>query len=92
MSCGVVHRLRSDPKFLRLWWRLAATVPIQPPTREHPDDEGAGLKKKKKSTQIISFCHGKFSESWGWCLIMFKYSTDTQRGGNYAKVRFTGSL
>ena len=30
LSCGVSHRLGSDPKFLWLWCRLAAAAPIQP--------------------------------------------------------------
>ena len=52
VSCGVGHRLGSDPTLLWLWlwlWcKLAATIAIQPLAWEFPYAVGFGPKKKKK--------------------------------------------
>ena len=48
MSCGVGHRLGSDPTLLWLWWSPAATALIRPLALELPYAEGAALKSKKK--------------------------------------------
>ena len=49
MSCGVGGRRGSDPALLRLWWRLAAVVPIGPLVWEPPPYAmGVALKSKKK--------------------------------------------
>ena len=66
MSCGVGHRLSSDPELLWLWCRLAATVPIQPITWEPPYAAGAALKKtkNKKRTRKINFTNQ-------WFLVIF---------------------
>ena len=46
MSCGVGHRLGSDPKWL--WRRLAAVAPIRPLAWEPPYAVGAVPKSQKK--------------------------------------------
>ena len=43
-NCGVGHRRGSDPTLLWLWWRPAATVPIQPLAWEPPYATGGALK------------------------------------------------
>ena len=48
MSCGVGHRLGSDPVLLWLWRRPAATTLIQSLAWEPPYAMGMALKKKKK--------------------------------------------
>ena len=48
LSCGVGRRCGSDPAFLWLWCRLAATAPIQSLAWESPHAAGGVLKKKKK--------------------------------------------
>ena len=48
MSCGVGHRLGSDPTLLWLWCRPAAVAPIGPLAWEPPYDEGAAVKRQKK--------------------------------------------
>ena len=48
MSCGVGHRLSSDPALLWLWCRPAAVALIQPLAWEPPYAAGAALKKKAK--------------------------------------------
>ena len=52
VSCGVGHRLSSDPAMLWLWRRPVATAPIRPLAWEPPYAEGAAqdITKKKKST------------------------------------------
>ena len=50
MSCGVGHRLGSDPALLWLWRRLAAAAPILPLAWEFPYAAGAALKSQKKTT------------------------------------------
>ena len=47
MSCGIAHRCSSDPPWLWLWCRPAATAPILTLAREFPYAVGAALKKKK---------------------------------------------
>ena len=44
----------SDPALLRLWWRLAAVTPIQPPAWELPHAAGVALEKKKRRTSICT--------------------------------------
>ena len=48
MICGADCRRGSDPTFLWLWQRLAATAPIGPLAWEPPYALGAALKKTKK--------------------------------------------
>ena len=47
MSCGVGHRCGSNPMWLWLWCRLAATAPIQPLAWEPPYAVDAALKRQK---------------------------------------------
>ena len=49
MSCGVCRRHGSDPVLRWLWYRLAATAPIQPLAWELPYTAGVALKDKKKA-------------------------------------------
>ena len=53
MSCGVGGRHGSDPAFLWLWRRLAATAPIQALAWEPPYAAGAALEKGKKTKKKI---------------------------------------
>ena len=48
MSCGVGHRLSSDPALLWLWHRLVATAAIRLLAWEPPYAAGAAQKKGKK--------------------------------------------
>ena len=48
MSCGVGRRHGSDPVFLWLWHRLAATALIRPPACESPYAAGVALEKAKR--------------------------------------------
>jgi len=48
MSYGVGHRCGSDPEFLWLWCRPAATAPIGPLAWEPPYATGAALEKTKR--------------------------------------------
>ena len=43
-----------DPALLWLWYRSAATAPIQPPAWEPPYATGAALREKKKKKKVIS--------------------------------------
>ena len=57
MSCGVGHRLSSDPTLLWLWHRLAAVAPILPLSWRLPyaaDVLKKQKKKKKKSSSILN--------------------------------------
>ena len=54
MSCGIGHRHSSDPMWLWLWCRLAATSLIWPLVWEPPYAAGAALKKKKNRSWIAS--------------------------------------
>ena len=51
MSCDVGHRHGSDPTFLWLWGRLAATVLIR--AWELPYAVGTALKKKEKKIRNV---------------------------------------
>ena len=58
MTCGVGHRLGTDPTLLWLWCRLAATAPMRLQAWEPPYAVGSALrqkdkkkKKKKKKTR-----------------------------------------
>jgi len=56
VSCGVGHRLGSDPMLLWLWRRPVATAPIQPLAWEPPYAAGAAqemAKRQKKKRSII---------------------------------------
>ena len=62
MSCGVGHRLGSDPALLWLWRRLAAIAPIRPLAWEPPYAAGAAQKwqkdkKKKKKPYSPALLH-----------------------------------
>ena len=48
MSCGTGRRCGSDLVLLWLWWRPAATAPIQPLAWETPYATGTALKERKK--------------------------------------------
>ena len=48
MSCGVGQRLSSDPALLWLWYRLAATAPIQSLAWEPPYATPVALKSKNE--------------------------------------------
>ena len=47
-SCGVSHRLSSDPAWLWLWGRLAAIAPIRSLAWKLPYTAGAALKRQIK--------------------------------------------
>ena len=55
VSCGVDHRLGSDPALLWLWCRLATAAPIQPLAWELPYAAGVVLKRKKKNLKKHAF-------------------------------------
>jgi hypothetical protein len=65
MSCGVSHRLGSDPALLWLWCRLAATAPIRPLTWEPPHAKDTALKRHtQKKARLTDFSEwGGFE--WG---------------------------
>ena len=69
MSCGVGQRLGSDPAFLWLWCRLAATDPIRPLAWEPPHAAGAaqrnGKNKKDKKLKIKNNLKNK-KEQMSW--------------------------
>ena len=48
MICSVGHRLGLDPVLLWLWYRPAATAPIQLLAWEPPYAIGAALKRQKQ--------------------------------------------
>ena len=48
MSCGVGHRLGSDPELLWLWRRLAASALIRALVWETPYTRSAALENTKK--------------------------------------------
>ena len=48
MSCGVGRRCGSDPAWLWLWCRRAATTLIRPLAWEPPYAAGAALEKRQK--------------------------------------------
>ena len=55
MSCGIGHRLGSDPALLLLWlWRrLAAIAPIRPLAWKLPPAMSVALKTKKKKKKKV---------------------------------------
>ena len=53
MSCGVGHRLNSDPVLLWLWCRLVATALIQALAWEPPYATGEALKRKEKKKKNL---------------------------------------
>ena len=65
MSCGVDCRRGSDPALLWLWYRLAATAPIQPLAWETPYAMGAALEKGEKQN--------KQTKQTSKCIISDKY-------------------
>ena len=65
MSCGVGHRLSSDPKLLWLWRRLAPVALIGPLAWEPPHAVGSALKrqkKKRKGKKKEIFLESQFEE------------------------------
>ena len=52
MSCGVGHRLGSDPALLWLLLRPATTDPIRPLASEPPYAAGMALEKTKKKKKL----------------------------------------
>ena len=57
MSCGIGHRLGSDPALLWLWHRLAAIALTQPLPWELPYAKSTAPKKQKKTFQICFHIH-----------------------------------
>ena len=51
MSCGVGHRLGSDPALLCLWQRPVAMAPIRPLAWEPPYAMGVILEKNTTTTK-----------------------------------------
>ena len=56
MSCGVGHRLGSDPALLWLWRRLAAVAPTRPLVWELPCAAGGALKRQKEKLKQERKC------------------------------------
>ena len=52
MTCGVGRRRGSDPEWLWLWLRPAATAPIGPLAWEPPYVVGVALKRQKKKKAL----------------------------------------
>ena len=57
MSCGVSHRLGSDPTLLWLWRRPVATAPFGPLAWEPPYAEGVAqeMAKRQKKESFIQY-------------------------------------
>ena len=53
MTCGVGHRLGSDP--VLPWGRMAAVASIRPLVRESPYVTTAALKSKKKKKSACGY-------------------------------------
>ena len=53
VSCGVGHKLGSDPMQLLMWCRPVAVALIRPLAWELPYAAGAALKRKKQTTKKI---------------------------------------
>ena len=53
VSCGVGHRLGSDPALLWLWCRPGATAPIRPLAWEPPYAAGVAQRNSKKKKKKI---------------------------------------
>jgi len=63
MSCGVGHRLGSDPALLWLWHKPEATALIRPLAWEPPYAMGVALEKHtKKKIKIKKNLH--ITDSW----------------------------
>ena len=87
MSCGIGHRLGSDPVLLWLWHRPAATAPTRSLAWEPPYAVDVALKrqKTKKITQNTNCLMQKAGGVGGWDLKNKKTFTNrrgkTGRGG-----------
>ena len=57
MSCGVGHRLGSDPTLLWLWSRPVAIAPIRLLAWEPPFASGKALEKDQKKKKILLIQH-----------------------------------
>ena len=64
MSCGVGHRLCSDPELLWLWCRTAATAPTRPLAWEPPHATGVAFERQKKKRNKIRQIARGCIESW----------------------------
>ena len=53
MSCGIGRSCGSDPVLLWLWYRPAATAPIQPLAWELPYVTGVAQKRPKKNKKLL---------------------------------------
>ena len=71
VRCGVGHRRGSDPVWLWLWYRPAATAPILPLAWEPPCAAGAALKRreKKKKKDFEEKCEKKLVGLRFWILL-----------------------
>ena len=58
MSCGVGCRCGSDLALLWLWYRPAATVPIQPLAWKLSNAVGSAIKRQKKKSLQMESCRG----------------------------------
>ena len=56
MSCGIGRRCGSDPTWLWLWYRQAATAPMRSLAWEPPCATGAALEKTKKKNWELLHC------------------------------------
>ena len=68
MSCGVGHRLGSDPALLWLWCRPVATALIRPLAWEPPHAMGAALEKTERLKKKKGYSHGPGAEEAGYSL------------------------
>ena len=57
MSCGIGHRLGSDPVLLWLWCRPAAAALFGSLAWEPPHATGAALKRQKKNKRFETTIH-----------------------------------
>ena len=57
MNCGVDHRYGMDPVLLCLWYRLAATAPIQCLAWEPPYAAGAAQLAPPPKRCLVVTCH-----------------------------------
>ena len=75
MSCGVGQRRGSDPAFLWLWYRPAATALILPLAWESPYASGVALKRKKtqknKTKKTLLFWKTNYLENKQWLNSLF---------------------
>ena len=62
MSSCAGCRLGSDPMLLWLWYRPAATAPIQPLAWELPYAESAALKRQKKKKKLLQYSREGYYE------------------------------